>query len=59
MNYRPNIRVTLNGGLKMPSWFDLKSLDASGDEDEPGIKKAAEGVHALINAEINAGKHSE
>lgn len=55
----PTIKVTLNSGLKMPSWFDLKSLDASGEEDEPGIKKAAEGVHALINAEINAGIPSE
>lgn len=55
----PTMKVTLNSGLKMPSWFDLKSLDASGEEDEPGIKKAAEGVHALINAEINSGIPSE
>ena len=24
----------------MPSWFDLMTLDASGPEDEAGIKKA-------------------
>ena len=55
---RPTIKVTLNSGLKMPSWFDLKSLDASSDEDEPGIKKAAETVHALINGEIHAGMNA-
>lgn len=53
----PVMKVTLNSGVKMPSWFDLKRLDGllSGEEDEPGIKKAAEGVHALINEEINGG----
>lgn len=28
--------VTLNAGFRMPSWFDLKSLDESGPEDEEG-----------------------
>jgi hypothetical protein len=26
-------------GFEMPSWFDLLTLDASGPEDEAGIKK--------------------
>lgn len=30
------IPVTLNAGFRMPSWFDLKALDASGPEDEEG-----------------------
>lgn len=34
--------VTLNAGYKMPSWFDLKTLDADGPEDEEGIKRASE-----------------
>lgn len=28
--------VTLNAGYRMPSWFDLKSLDIGGPEDEEG-----------------------
>lgn len=28
--------VTLNAGFRMPSWFDLKSLDVGGPEDEEG-----------------------
>nr|CAH7713244.1 unnamed protein product [Callosobruchus chinensis] len=47
--------VTLNGGYRMPSWFDLKTLDESGPEDEPGIKAAAKQVHTLIDTEISAG----
>lgn len=39
--------VTLNAGFRMPSWFDLKSLDADGPEDEEGIKKASETGHFI------------
>lgn len=42
--------MTLNAGFKMPSWFDLMTLDASGPEDEDGIKKATESskINCLI-----------
>lgn len=33
----PTMPVTLNSGFRMPSWFDLRSLDESGPEDEQGI----------------------
>lgn len=47
--------VTLNSGFTMPSWFDLKSLNPNGPEDEAGIKKAAEYIESLIAAEMNSG----
>ncbi len=47
--------VTLNSGFAMPSWFDLKSLEISGDEDTDGIKTAASNVHALIQSEMQSG----
>ncbi|XP_015437654.1 PREDICTED: LOW QUALITY PROTEIN: acyl-protein thioesterase 2 [Dufourea novaeangliae] len=51
----PTMPVTLNAGFRMPSWFDLRTLDPSGVEDEEGIKKAAEMVHSLIAQEVAAG----
>ncbi|EEB10488.1 Acyl-protein thioesterase, putative [Pediculus humanus corporis] len=51
----PTMPVSLNAGFQMPSWFDLKSLDAKGPEDEEGIRKAALGVHELINNEVADG----
>ncbi|KOX77904.1 Acyl-protein thioesterase 1 [Melipona quadrifasciata] len=30
----PTVPVTLNAGFRMPSWFDLRSLEPSGPEDE-------------------------
>uniref|UniRef100_A0A1S4LL44 palmitoyl-protein hydrolase n=1 Tax=Ixodes scapularis TaxID=6945 RepID=A0A1S4LL44_IXOSC len=55
----PTIPVTLNGGMRMPAWFDLLSLDPNGMEDENGIKTAAEGIHRLIAEEEKAGIPTE
>lgn len=49
------IPVTLNLGFQMPSWFDIRSLEVGGSEDEAGIKEAAHQVHGMINNEIRAG----
>ncbi|CAK9802472.1 Acyl-protein thioesterase 2 [Anthophora quadrimaculata] len=51
----PTMPVTLNAGFRMPSWFDLRSMEPSGPEDEEGIRKAAEMVHSLIAEEVAAG----
>eukprot|EP00092_Neocalanus_flemingeri_P016134 GFUD01017462.1.p1 GENE.GFUD01017462.1~~GFUD01017462.1.p1 ORF type:complete len:240 (-),score=74.31 GFUD01017462.1:304-1023(-) len=51
--------VTLNSGFQMPSWFDLKSLDPAGEEDEAGIKSAAKLVDSLIAEEVKSGVPSE
>lgn len=51
----PTMPVTLNNGFKMPSWFDLKSLEARGPEDEAGIKKASESIQSMIDAEEREG----
>ena len=47
--------VTLNSGFQMPSWFDLKTLNPNGPEDEAGIKAAAEYILSLIEAEMSSG----
>lgn len=44
--------VTLNSGFRMPSWFDLKTLDATAPEDEEGIERATTLMHELIANEI-------
>ncbi|CAG9793864.1 unnamed protein product [Diatraea saccharalis] len=47
--------VTLNAGFRMPSWFDLRTLDATAPEDEEGILRATTLVHGLISDEVKAG----
>lgn len=51
----PVMPVTLNAGFRMPSWFDLISLDVNGQEDAPGIKAATAKIHQLIADEAKAG----
>lgn len=47
--------VTLNAGFQMNSWFDLKTLDISGPEDEAGIKDASTLVQGIISSELKSG----
>ena len=49
----------LFAGARVPSWFDLISLDPQGAEDEPGIKKAVKEVEKLITAEMSSGIPAE
>jgi hypothetical protein len=43
------ISVSLNMGLRMPSWFDLYGLAPGMDEDSEGILKAMARVHRIID----------
>lgn len=45
--------VTLNGGTKMPTWFDIYGLEADAREDEAGIKAMAVSLERLINRELS------
>ncbi|XP_071355453.1 acyl-protein thioesterase 2 [Trachinotus anak] len=51
----PRIPVTLNMKMMMPAWFDLMGLTPDSQEDEYGIKKAAENIRAIIEHEAKNG----
>ncbi|KJE94396.1 hypothetical protein CAOG_08854 [Capsaspora owczarzaki ATCC 30864] len=53
--HAPIAPVTLNGGFRMPSWYDLYDLEDHSREDEAGVIAASESVKRLIDAEIDAG----
>ncbi|RSH77809.1 uncharacterized protein EHS24_002869 [Apiotrichum porosum] len=56
--HAPSIPITLNGGMRMPGWFDIFTLDRSVSprpEDEAGMLAAVAAVDALIQAEVDAG----
>jgi len=50
-----NRSVTLNFGMVMPAWYDLRGLSPNSPEDVDGIKLANQYVHSLIKKEIDAG----
>jgi lysophospholipase-2 len=51
--------VTINMGMSMPAWFDIKGLSMDSEEDEAGIKQSAKQIHSILDAEVAAGIPSE
>ncbi|KAJ7599179.1 Phospholipase/carboxylesterase/thioesterase [Mycena floridula] len=49
--------VTMNFGMAMPSWFDIKALGtfAQADQDEAGYEQSRQSISDLITAEIQGG----
>ena len=47
--------VTINGGMEMRSWYDIKSIELDKRADEQGVRDSAEKVQTLINQEIENG----
>lgn len=55
----PTQPVTLNNGMRMPSWFDILGLGLKSEQDESGIRAAEELLTPLIEEQINDGIASE
>jgi len=51
--------VTINGGMAMRSWYDIKSMDLDKRADEAGVRESAEKVEMLINKELESGIPAE
>lgn len=47
--------VSLNGGIAMPSWFDLHGLSPAAADDVAGIAAAVARVERIIDAEVARG----
>ncbi|BBN80089.1 carboxylesterase [Pseudoalteromonas sp. A25] len=53
--HAPEQPVTINGGMVMRAWYDIKSLDLENRADEDGVRASAKAVEALIQAELDKG----
>ncbi len=51
--------VTINGGVRMRSWYDILGADLNAQQDEAGIRTSAAFVDTLIEREITRGIPSE
>lgn len=47
--------VTLNGGMRMRAWYDIKSLSRDGLEDDAGIRDSEARVRAEVQTQLDAG----
>lgn len=56
--HAPSIPVTVNGGMVMPAWYDILSMDIDRKIDQAQILQSAEAITALIEREIERGVDS-
>ncbi len=47
--------VTINGGMVMRAWYDVRSIDLTREEDEAGIRRATALLETWITAQTAAG----
>ena len=53
--FAPEQPVTINGGMRMPAWYDILGLDLVRREDEKSLRASAVALQALIDREIANG----
>lgn len=53
--HAPRIPVTINMGLIMPAWYDVRGLDLDSRVDERGVRRSAAQVSELIERENRSG----
>lgn len=53
--HAPNMPVTINGGMSMPAWYDIRSMSIADAPDRDGIESSAATVGRLIDREIERG----
>jgi len=57
--HAPEIPVSINGGMMMPAWYDIRDVDLANRHDEAGVRRSAEQLTQLIKRENERGVASE
>jgi len=53
--HAPRIPVTVNLGMVMPAWYDIRQMDLRREHDEAGVRRSQGQVEALIRREVDRG----
>lgn len=57
--HAPNLPVTINGGMRMPAWYDIKAMDIDRIVDTEQLVASSDAVARLVDQEIERGVKSE
>lgn len=57
--HAPEIPVTVNGGMKMPAWYDILEMGIGRKVDEDGLEESAQKISKLIQNEVASGIDSK
>ncbi|SNC74585.1 phospholipase/carboxylesterase [Marinobacter sp. es.048] len=53
--HAPNLPVTINGGMSMPAWYDIKAMDIDRVVDTEQLRASADAVAKLVEREKEKG----
>ncbi|OEY67595.1 alpha/beta hydrolase [Marinobacter sp. X15-166B] len=53
--HAPELPVTVNGGMRMPAWYDIKAMDIDRVIDHEQLKASADAVIRLVQQQIDSG----
>ena len=53
--HAPQIPVTVNGGHRMPAWYDIMAMNIEREVDERQLRVSARAIQALIEQQIATG----
>lgn len=53
--HAPNLPVTINGGMSMPAWYDIKAMDIDRVVDTKQLRASADAVAKLVKQEKEKG----
>ena len=53
--HAPRIPVSINMGMIMPAWYDIRQTDLMTEHDETGIRRSIEQIEALLRREEDRG----
>lgn len=57
--HAPAMPVTVNGGMRMRAWYDVRDPDLARDPDMDGILRSADLIDGILDAQIAAGIPAE
>ena len=55
----PDRPITINGGMRMPGWYDIKGVSIEDKQDAIGMKESQSMLDDMLEQQINAGIPSE
>lgn len=53
--HAPSMPVTINAGVMMPAWYDIRDTSLAGRQDSAGILHSAQQIQQLIQKEVTRG----
>ena len=53
--HAPSRPITVNGGMRMPGWYDITGFEIAQRQDETGIRESITRIEALITREVERG----